>query len=154
MTRKMIGFFAWLAGSLAAGFIGSRWMPGAWYDALIKPSFNPPDWIFAPVWTLLYVLMGVAAWRVWKGAGFAGAGVALGLFVGQLCLNALWSYIFFGAHSLGTALAEIVLLWCAILATIMMFRKVDRFASILLVPYLMWVSFAAVLNLQLWRLNP
>jgi tryptophan-rich sensory protein len=98
--------------------------------------------------------MGVAAWRVWKGAGFAGARAALGLFVGRLCLNALWSYLFFGAHSLGTALAEIVLLWCAILATILMFRRVDRLASILLVPYLMWVSFATLLNLQLWRLNP
>jgi translocator protein len=153
MRRKTVGLVTWLAASLAAGWIGSRWMPGTWYDTLIKPSFNPPDWIFAPVWTLLYLLMGVAAWRVWKGSGFTGARGALGLFIGQLCLNALWSYLFFGAHRLGTALAEILLLWCAIAATIVRFHKVDRPAARLLVPYLLWVGFAALLNLQLWRLN-
>jgi translocator protein len=153
MKRNLGGLIAWLAGSLTAGWIGSRWMPGTWYDALIKPSFNPPGWIFAPVWTLLYLLMGIAAWKVWKKSGFAGARGALGLFIGQLCLNALWSYLFFGAHRPGMAFIEIVLLWCAILATIIEFRKVDGPAARLMIPYLLWVSFAALLNLQLWRLN-
>lgn len=129
-------------------------MPGAWYEGLVKPSFNPPDWVFAPVWTLLYILMGVAAWRVWKRSGFSGAKAALLAFVGQLGLNALWSYLFFGVHRLGTALVEIALLWGAILGVILLFRRTDRVAAGLLVPYLLWVTFAALLNLQLWRLNP
>lgn len=153
-VRKVLGLAGWLAGSLSAGWIGSRWMPGAWYEGLVKPSFNPPDWVFAPVWTLLYILMGVAAWRVWKRSGFSGAKAALLAFVGQLGLNALWSYLFFGVHRLGTALVEIALLWGAILGVILLFRRTDRVAAGLLVPYLLWVTFAALLNLQLWRLNP
>lgn len=125
-------------------------MPGACYAALQKPSWNPPAWLFGPAWTLLYTLMAVAAWLVWKRVGFARP---LGLYFVQLALNAAWTPIFFGAHQLGWALAEIVLLWIAILATLLSFRKVNPAAGWLFVPYLAWVTFATLLNFTLWRLN-
>jgi tryptophan-rich sensory protein len=109
--------------------------------------------VFAPVWSALYLLMGVAAWLVWRRGGFAGAPVALGLFVFQLALNALWSYLFFGAHQPGFAFAEIVLLWLVILATMIGFWRITAAAGALMLPYLCWVSFAAALNFAIWRLN-
>lgn len=126
-------------------------MPGVWYAALQKPSWNPPAWLFGPAWTLLYTLMAVAAWLVWKRVGFSRP---LGLYFVQLALNAAWTPIFFGAHQLGWALAEIVLLWSAILATLLSFSRVNRAAGWLFVPYLAWVTFATVLNFTLWKLNP
>jgi benzodiazapine receptor len=151
--RSLLGLVAWLAVSIAAGGIGSRFMPGAWYAALIKPSWTPPSAVFAPVWTALYLLMGVAAWLVWRRAGFGGARAALGLFIVQLALNALWSYLFFGLHRIDLAGLEIVALWVAILGVVWLFWRVDRRAGALLLPYLVWVSFAAGLNFALWRLN-
>lgn len=154
MTKKSVaGLIFWIAISMAAGLIGSRFLPGDWYVSLVKPSWNPPDSVFAPVWTILYVLMGVSAWLVWRKAGFSGAPGALGLFIVQLILNSLWSYLFFGAHQPGLAFIEIVILWLAILATAIGFWRVSVPAGILLLPYLGWVGFASVLNLQLWRLN-
>ncbi|MFM2196772.1 MAG: hypothetical protein RLZZ505_204 [Verrucomicrobiota bacterium] len=129
-------------------------MPGDWYASLDKPSWNPPGWIFGPVWSALYAMMAVAAWLVWKQGGFAIRRKALGLFLAQLLLNALWTPLFFGMHLPGVAFAEILLLWLAIAATLIVFRSVNRTASWLLVPYLAWVSFAAVLNGTLWRMNP
>jgi translocator protein len=129
--------------------IGS--MPGEWYAALIKPEWNPPAWLFGPAWTLLYTLMAVAAWLVWKRVGFSRP---LALYFVQLALNAAWTPIFFGAHQLGWALAEIVVLWTAILLTLLSFRRVSPAAGWLFVPYLAWVSFATFLNFTLWRLNP
>ncbi|MFZ2279388.1 MAG: TspO/MBR family protein [Prosthecobacter sp.] len=126
-------------------------MPGAWYAALHKPSWNPPAWLFGPAWTLLYTLMAVAAWLVWKRVGCSRP---LGLYFVQLALNAAWTPIFFGAHQLGWALFEIVLLWIAILATLLSFRRVNRAAGWLFAPYLAWVTFATVLNFTLWKLNP
>jgi tryptophan-rich sensory protein len=143
----------WLAASLAAGWVGSRFMPGEWYASLAKPAWTPPSAVFGPVWTALYVLMGVAAWLVWRKAGFSGAPAALGLFGAQLALNALWSYLFFGARLPGAAFAEIVVLWLVILATTIAFWRVRPAAGALLIPYLIWVGFASGLNLQLWRLN-
>lgn len=150
---RLLGLGGWLALSFAAGWIGSRFRPGAWYAALSKPAWNPPDAIFAPVWTLLYALMAVAAWIVWRRAGFSGAGLALGLFVVQLALNALWSYLFFGLHRIDLALLEILVLLLAILIVTLLFWRHDRRAGALLLPYLAWVGFAACLNLALWRLN-
>lgn len=124
-----------------------------WYPRLRKPSWNPPAWLFAPVWTLLYLSMAVAAWLVWRRDGFSGAPWALGLFVFQLTLNTIWSFIFFALRRPGLAAIEIVLLWAAIVATLAAFSSVDRTAAILLAPYLAWVSFAAVLNFTIWRLN-
>jgi tryptophan-rich sensory protein len=109
--------------------------------------------VFAPVWTILYVLMGVAAWLVWRKKGFAGARGALGLFIVQLALNSFWSFLFFGAHRPGLAFFELIVLWLVILVTAIKFRRVSVPAGILLLPYLCWVAFAGALNLQLWRLN-
>ena len=129
--------------------IGS--MPGAWYAALIKPAWNPPSWIFGPAWTLLYTLMAVAAWLVWKRVGFSRP---LAFYFVQLALNAAWTPIFFGAHQLGWALIEILIMWIMILLTLLSFRRVTPSAGWLFLPYIAWVSFATVLNFTLWRLNP
>jgi len=154
ITESAIGLAGWLAASFATAWIGSRYMPGVWYASLVKPSWNPPNAIFGPVWTVLYVLMGVAAWLVWRRAGFAGTGgAALGLFVVQLVLNALWSYLFFGLHRPGIALLDIVVLWVAILIVMVLFWREDRVAGALMLPYLAWVGFASFLNFVLWRLN-
>jgi translocator protein len=153
MARRAVGLILWLVVSVSAGWFGSRFIPGEWYAGLVKPSWNPPSSVFAPVWSTLYILMGVAAWLVWRKFGFAGAPVALGLFVFQLVLNALWSYLFFGLHQPAVAFVEIVVLWLAILATTIGFWRVSVQAGVLLLPYLSWVAFASALNLQLWRLN-
>jgi tryptophan-rich sensory protein len=152
--KSLLGLLGWLAVSLSAALIGSRYMPGEWYASLVKPSWNPPNWIFAPVWSVLYVLMGVSAWLVWRRVGFTGAGGAvLGLFLVQLVLNALWSHLFFGQHRPDLAFFEIAVLWVAILAVVVSFWRMDRVAGALMLPYLAWVGFAAVLNFVLWRLN-
>jgi benzodiazapine receptor len=152
-VKSAIGLVGWLAVSFAAGWIGSRYMPGAWYALLAKPSWTPPNAIFGPVWSALYVLMGVAAWLVWRRAGFRGAGTVLALFVAQLALNALWSYLFFGLHRLDIAFFDIVVLWVAILVVMVMFWRVDRVPGALMLPYLVWVGIASFLNFALWRLN-
>ena len=125
-----------------------------WYATLTKPSFNPPNWLFSPVWITLYLLMGVALFLVWR-QGFQTAGVkfAIYLFGVQLVLNTLWSILFFGLKMPLLAFIEIVFLWGFILVTLLIFRKLSRLAGFLLVPYLLWVSFAAVLNFSLWYLN-
>jgi len=121
-----------------------------WYAALAKPGFSPPNWLFAPVWTTLYVLMGIAAARVWKETGF---GLEIRFWTAQLVLNFLWSAIFFAAHRIGAALIEMGVLWLLILATLVLFWRRDRIAGLLFVPYLAWVGFAFSLNLAIWRLN-
>lgn len=133
-----------------APLAGAFTPPGAWYQTLNKPSWNPPPWIFGPVWTLLYLGMAVAAWLVWKRGG---QGQALRLYVVQLALNAAWTPVFFGAHQLGAAFIVIVCMWIAIFLTQRAFQAVSRPAGLLLVPYLAWVSFASMLNFTLWRLN-
>jgi translocator protein len=152
--RSILGLAGWLATSFAAAWIGSRYMPGVWHASLAKPSWNPPNAVFAPVWTVLYVLMAVAAWLVWRAAGFAGAGVALTLYLVQLSLNALWSYLFFGLHRPGLALLDICALWGVIFVVAVLFWRESWSAGALMIPYLAWVAFATVLNFALWRLNP
>ena len=143
---------------LFAGYIGSIFtMPAipTWYAALAKPALNPPAWVFGPVWTVLYVLMGVALYLVWsKGWGHKSVQVATGIFAVQLFLNILWSYLFFGLQAPILALIEIALLWVAILMTVGAFYRVSVPAAALLVPYLLWVSFAAYLNYGIYALNP
>lgn len=125
-----------------------------WYATLARPAFAPPNWIFGPVWSTLFLLMGVAAWLVWeRGWQRREVRVALGMFAAQFALNILWSALFFGLHNPGAAFAEIVVLWCAIVAAIVTFGRVSRPAVWLLAPYLAWVTFAAYLNLMLWLLN-
>lgn len=144
----------WLVLCLGAASLGPIYMPDEWYSTLKKPSWNPPGWIFGPVWSALYTMMAVAAWLVWNRGGFAAQGRPLRLFLTQLVLNAAWTPLFFGLHCPGAAFAEITLLWLAIAATLAAFRPVHQAAAWLLVPYLAWVSFAAALNFTLWRLNP
>ena len=139
--------------TFSAASLGALFLPGQWYASLKKPSWNPPAWLFGPVWTALYTLMAVAAWLVWRRGGWAAQRRPLLLFLLQLALNAAWTPLFFGLHQPGLAFAEIVLLWLAIAATLTAFGSVSRAAAALLAPYLAWVSFAAVLNFTLWRLN-
>lgn len=140
-----------------AGIIGSVFTTSSitgWYAGIVKPAINPPAWVFGPVWTTLFALMGIAAFLIWrKGLDRRDVKIALGVFVGQLALNTLWSIIFFGLHSPGGALVEIVFLWLAILVTIVAFAKISRPAAWLLLPYILWVSFAGYLNYSIWQLN-
>ena len=127
--------------------------PGGWYAGLRKPSWNPPAWLFGPAWTALYVSMAVAAWMVWRLGGWPAHPLALGLFLAQLAFNALWSPLFFRLHRVGWALADCVLLWFSLAATLVAFWRASPAAGVLLVPYLGWVSFATVLNFTIWRSN-
>lgn len=124
-----------------------------WYAGLTKPSFNPPNWLFGPVWTTLYILMGISCYLVWKQAPSSERNKALTIFIIQFVLNFCWSFIFFGMHATGWALAEMILLWITILITIFSFARFSKTAAWLLVPYISWVSFAMLLNGAIWRLN-
>jgi len=137
-----------LAGAIGAVFTADS--VGSWYLTLNKPSFNPPSWVFAPVWTSLYVLMGIALFLIWKNKN---SGFAISVFVIQLILNSLWSFIFFGIKNIQLAFFEIILLWLTILICIILFYRTSKTASFLLMPYILWVSFASVLNYELMRLN-
>jgi tryptophan-rich sensory protein len=155
-VHHLLTFAACVGASFAAAAIGSLFtapsIPG-WYAGIVKPSWTPPGWLFGPVWSLLYLMMGVAAWLVWRKAGFHAAALPLALFCLQLLLNARWSILFFGLRSPGTALLEIVFLWGAILATTLAFFRHSAPAGWLMLPYLAWVTFAAALNASIWHLN-
>jgi len=152
-VRSALALVGWLALSFTAAAVGGFFLPGEWYGRLQKPAWNPPGWIFGPVWTALYTIMAVAAWLVWKRGGFLGQRLALSLFLLQLLFNALWSPLFFGLKHPALAFVDIVLLWLALLGTVMAFWKARPLAGALLVPYLAWVTFASALNFTLWRLN-
>ncbi len=126
----------------------------SWYNLIEKPGFNPPNWVFGPVWTLLYILMGISAFLIWRrGLEKKEVRFALMIFIFQLTLNLFWSFIFFGLQNPGIALTEIISLWFAILATILAFYQINKVAAFLLIPYILWVSFAAFLNYSIWNLN-
>jgi len=125
----------------------------SWYKNLAKPSWTPPNWLFGPVWAILYITMAVSAWLVWRDAGLSKAAIPLALFALQLILNALWSWLFFGSHNPSAAMIEIAALWLAILATIIIFWKVTPLAGALMLPYIAWVTFASALNFAIWRLS-
>ena len=150
-------FIGFIVLAQLAGVIGSVFTAGSvdtWYPTLQKPDFTPPGWLFAPVWITLYTLMGISAFLVWrKGWEYTQVKSALRVFFFQLVLNALWSILFFGLHWMFWAFVEIIILWLAILWMIRKFHKVSRIAAYLQIPYLLWVTFAAVLNLSLWILN-
>lgn len=158
-SRLITGLIIWFVITFAIAFLGSIFSPaagtstGVWYSQINKPSFTPPSWVFAPAWTLLYAMMAVSAWLVWKQAGFSGAPAALTIFLIQLVLNFLWSWLFFGRHEIGWAFFDIVFLWMAIFATIILFWQKIPLAGALMLPYLGWVSFASALNFAIWRLN-
>ena len=147
------GFVALCLGVAAIGGYATSTSVGGWYQALAKPAFTPPDGVFPPVWTVLYLMMAVAGWRVWRAEGFAGRETALALFGAQLALNLLWSMLFFAARRIDLALLDIVLLWVAIAATGAAFWRIDRLAGALFLPYLAWVTYAALLNATIWQMN-
>ena len=154
--NKFIKLIISIALPQIAGFLGSLFtvknIP-VWYAGLNKPSFNPPDWIFGPVWITLYVMMGISFFIIWIKNDIPNFRFLLSLFILQLSLNSLWSIIFFGLKSPGFAFLEIVILWLAIFMCVIYFYKVSKLSSLLLLPYLLWVSYASVLNYSIWRLN-
>lgn len=154
--EQILGLVGWLIVVFVAAAIGAvaSAQAGPFYAQLVRPDWAPPASLFGPVWTVLYALMGIAAWLAWRERGFRNARFALGLFLVQLALNALWSWLFFGWHLGAWAFADIVVLWGLILATVIAFSRIRPLAGALLVPYLLWVSFAAFLNHSVWRLNP
>ncbi len=154
VPRQAAALAGWLILCFGASATAAFIRPGEWYSALQKPSWNPPAWVFGPVWSTLYVMMAVAAWLVWREGGWRRQRLALGLFLGQWTLNFLWTPLFFGLHRTGLAFAEILLLALAVAVTSRAFYRVRPVAGVLLAPYLAWVAFASVLNGVLWRLNP
>jgi tryptophan-rich sensory protein len=156
IARSVVGLVACLAACFAAAAIGGFFTGqsvSTWYQELQRPAWNPPDWVFGPVWTVLYLTMAVAAWLVWRQGGWSGARTALGLFIVQLVLNAAWTGVFFGLRAPGPAFAELAVLWIAIVATILAFWQKSPAAGALMLPYLGWSSYAAVLNFTIWRMN-
>lgn len=153
MHRSRWWLIPWALLPFLAAFGGAAFPPDAWFAALAKPSWQPPNWLFGPVWTTLYLMMGIAAGLVWRRGPAPAVRGALAIYAMQLVLNALWTPAFFGAHALGAALVVIVVLWIAIALTIIRFWSIHRVAAALLLPYLAWVSFATALNAELWSLN-
>ncbi len=154
LSLQLFGLLGWLLAAFAAGAVGAFASVDAasFYAQLSKPSWAPPGWVFGPVWSVLYALMGVAAWLVWRSPG--PKKVALTLFVAQLAANALWTWLFFAWRMGALAAVEIVLLLALIVATVAAFRRISRPAAVLMLPYLIWVSFASVLTWVLWLSNP
>ena len=151
--RQWPALIVFLLITFAVAAFGGQFTPDAWYRNLAKPEFNPPAAVFAPVWTLLYALMAIAAWLVWRARHRRNITPAMVAYAVQLVLNGLWSWLFFGRHEIGLALVDIILLWAAIVATMLLFWRIRPTATLLLVPYLAWVSFATLLNLRFWQLN-
>jgi tryptophan-rich sensory protein len=154
--KQILGLVGWLIVSFIAAAIGgaASIQAGPFYADLARPDWAPPGSVFGPVWTLLYALMGIAAWLIWRVGGFRAAKSALTLFLVQLAFNALWSWLFFGWRRGGLAFADILVLWVLIVATVVAFWRIRPLAGALLVPYLLWVSFATALNYAVWQLNP
>ena len=159
MASKMMPWLTlvgWIMICVAVGVLGGRWtgreIPG-WYRTLEKPSFNPPSWVFAPVWTTLYILMAIAAWLITGSEPSSARTLAIVLFAVQLALNLGWSWIFFHRHAIGAAAVEVIVLWCAIGVTTLVFSQRSLVAAWLMAPYWAWTTFASVLNVAIWRLN-
>ncbi len=154
--HQVAGLSVWIVICFAAaglgGLVTTPNIPD-WYAHLAQPTWTPPSWLFGPVWSCLYLMMAISAWLVWRQNGLATARLPIGLFALQLGLNSAWSILFFGLHSPGAAFLDIVLLWAAIVTTITAFWYWSHWTSLLLLPYLAWVSFAAALNLAIWRMN-
>jgi tryptophan-rich sensory protein len=154
--QQILGLVGWLVITFAAAGLGGFASASAptFYAALVRPAWAPPAWLFGPVWSVLYLLMGIAAWLVWRQAGWARAKFALCLYLLQLALNALWTWLFFVWHLGAMASFEIVLLWLLIAATMYQFSRIHKLSAWLLAPYLVWVSFATALSFAMWQLNP
>ena len=155
-SRQVVGLVGWLATCFVASGIGAIASIRAvsFYGQLVQPSWAPPASVFGPVWTVLFALMGIAAWMVWRTGGFRANRSALTLFLLQLVVNALWSWLFFAWHRGALAFADIALLWLLSAATLVSFWRIGPLAGALLIPYLLWLTFAAALNFSMWQLNP
>ncbi|WP_254509639.1 TspO/MBR family protein [Anatilimnocola floriformis] len=155
-SKQVVGLVAWLIVSFIAAAIGATASvnAGPFYLQLQRPTWAPPANVFGPVWTILYTLMAIAAWLIWRVDGLRGARLALTLFFLQLAVNAIWSWLFFAWHLGAISFADILLLWTLIVVTLIMFWRIKPLAGALLIPYLLWVSFATVLNYAMWQLNP
>lgn len=151
--KKTVSLLLWIVTCSLAGIFGAQFEPGTWYELLQKPSWTPPDWVFPLVWPLLYIMMGISAWLLWRKERLSISDRPLRWFFVQLILNGLWSWIFFGMNLIAVGLAEILLLWLTLLFTILLFWNKNRLAGLLLIPYLLWVSYASALNFAIWQLN-
>jgi len=154
--QQILGLFGWLGLCFAASFVGAiaSIQAQSFYGQLSQPLWAPPDWVFGPVWSVLYAMMAIAAWLVWRGGGFLANRKALSFFLAQLLVNSLWSWLFFAWRLGALALVDILILWLLIVATIVYFWRSNVLAGTLLIPYLLWVSFATGLNYSVWQLNP
>jgi tryptophan-rich sensory protein len=150
---SILALFGFVGACFLAAATGAVYPPGEWYEQLVKPSWRPPNWLFAPAWTVLYLTIAVSGWLVWREFGFAAAALPFAIYFVQLFLNAAWTPIFFGLHRPDLAFFEIVLLWLSIVATIVLFHPLNAGAAWLLLPYLGWVTFATALNFAIWQLN-
>jgi tryptophan-rich sensory protein len=150
----LIALPAFIAVAFAAAITGAIFLPDHWYHRLDKPRWQPPDWAFPPVWTVLYLCIGAAGWLAWRETGVAAAPLAFAAYALQLVFNAAWTPLFFGLHRPDLAFADLVLLWFSIAATIALFAPISASAALLLVPYLGWVTFAGAVNFEIWRRNP
>lgn len=148
-----LGLGGFLLGCFVIATSGAFFRPGEWYERLGKPSWCPPNWLFAPAWTVLYIMIAISGWLVWRKVGFAGAPVAFALYLLQLLLNAGWSAVFFGMKRIDLAFGELLVFWIVIAANLVAFYAIDGQAGLLLLPYLAWVTFAGALNFAIWRLN-
>ena len=154
-THKLFTFMAFYAATFVAASSAAVWdVGGTWYQSLTQPSFTPPSWVFGPVWTILYLMIAIVAYRIAYATENSWKMPALALWAMQIALNTLWTPVFFGAKNLGGALIYIGLLWGTICLLIWVTRRVDRVSALLLLPYLAWVSFASILNFAFWSLNP
>ena len=151
--HETLGAIGWLALTLLAAWLATWLMPDEWYKELSKPSWNPPDKLYVPVWIVTYALMGAAAWLIWKSGGVMGMLLPLGLFAVQLVLQVAWSWLLFGRHRMDQALVDIIAVWALLLATLVLFWGVLPLAGILLIPSLAWVSFETALNGAVWYKN-
>lgn len=149
-----LGLLGFVAACVAVASSGAVFKPGAWYEGLAKPWWRPPNWAFPVVWTILYLMIAVSGWLVWRKTGLSGAVLPFAVYGAQLILNAAWSGFFFGMRRMDLAFVDVVLLWLSIVAMIALFAPIDATAAWLLVPYLVWVSIAAFLNWTMIRLNP
>lgn len=150
---SLLAFVAICLGVAAIGGLATAHSLGSWYEGLHKPAFNPPQWIFGPVWTVLYLLIAVAGWQVWRRRGLTSVPAALWVYALQLLLNLAWSFLFFGARRIGLALGEVLVLLAVIVLNTVLFWRIDELAGVLLLPYAGWVGFASLLNAAVWRLN-
>ena len=153
--RQLLGLVAWILVSFTAASIGAfaSITAASFYGQLARPNWAPPSWLFAPVWSVLYVLMAFSAWLVWRSHGFKAGRTALVLFISQLAANALWTWLFFAWRQGAAAFVEILILWILIVATVASFWRLNTLAGVLMIPYLAWVTFACALTLSVWRLN-